>query len=40
MKLKETATGMPHDNEFLGKKDAVTLHADFWINFMWKRLMG
>ena len=32
--------GMPHDNEFLSEADAVTLHADFWVNFLWKRLMG
>lgn len=32
--------GMPHDNEYLGETDPVTLHADFWVNFLWKRLMG
>ena len=31
---------MPHDNEFLGERDAVGLTADFWVNFMFKRLIG
>lgn len=33
--------GIPHDNEaLLGKDDPVTLHPDYWVAFMWKRVMG
>jgi hypothetical protein len=32
--------GIPHDNEALGTTDPVRLNPDFWINFMWKRIMG
>eukprot|EP00041_Stephanoeca_diplocostata_P013955 m.249823 g.249823 ORF g.249823 m.249823 type:complete len:191 (-) comp19529_c0_seq2:954-1526(-) len=31
---------IPHDNEFLGPDDPVGIHPDFWVNFLWKRLMG
>ena len=33
--------GVGHDNEALLTPGApVTLHADFWVNFLWKRLVG
>jgi hypothetical protein len=31
---------IPHDNEYLGSRDAVGLTADFWVNFLWKRTVG
>jgi hypothetical protein len=31
---------VPHDNEFLGAHDAVGLTADYWVNFLWKRIVG
>ena len=30
----------PHDSEALSATDAVTLTADFWVAFLWKRVMG
>ena len=32
--------GIPHDNEYLATSDPVRLHPDFWVNFLWKRVMG
>ena len=32
--------GIPHDNEFLPPDAPVAIHADFWVNFLWKRLIG
>uniref|UniRef100_A0A7S3YZQ8 Beta-glucuronidase C-terminal domain-containing protein n=2 Tax=Lotharella globosa TaxID=91324 RepID=A0A7S3YZQ8_9EUKA len=32
--------GIDHDNEALGAHSHVAIHPDFWINFMWKRVMG
>jgi hypothetical protein len=32
--------GVEHDNEMLGAKSAVRLNPDFWVNFLWKRVMG
>jgi len=32
--------GIGHDNEMLGPTDPVRINPDFWVNFMWKRVMG
>ena len=32
--------GIDHDNQFLSDVAPVQLHPDFWINFLWKRLIG
>lgn len=32
--------GIPHGGEALGPEDAVRIRADFWVNFLWKRLIG
>ena len=29
--------GSPHDNEFLGRADAVTIHPDFWVGVRLRR---
>lgn len=31
---------IPHGNEALGANDAVGLNPDFWVNFLWKRVLG
>lgn len=32
--------GSKHDDEFLGPEDDVTLKPDFWVNYLWKRIVG
>ena len=32
--------GIPHDGEYLGHDDAVVLQSNFWVQFLWKRLLG
>jgi len=33
--------GLAHDSEsLLGKGDPVRINPDFWVNFLWKRVMG
>eukprot|EP00656_Telonema_subtile_P047492 TRINITY_DN5459_c0_g1_i2.p1 TRINITY_DN5459_c0_g1~~TRINITY_DN5459_c0_g1_i2.p1 ORF type:complete len:385 (+),score=75.93 TRINITY_DN5459_c0_g1_i2:28-1182(+) len=32
--------GVPHDDQYLDKTDGVRIHPDFWVAFMWKRVMG
>ena len=32
--------GTEHDNQFEPYSSSVTIHPDFWINFLWKRTMG
>ena len=31
---------IPGDDQRLGRRDPVGIQPDFWINFMWKRVMG
>lgn len=31
---------IPHDNEALGATDPLRINPDFWVAFLWKRLMG
>jgi hypothetical protein len=32
--------GISHDNEALARGDPVRIHPDFWVAFLWKRIMG
>ena len=32
--------GTLHDNEYEPATASVTLHPDFWVNFLWKRIVG
>jgi len=32
--------GIEHSNEALGQAASVRLHPDFWVMYMWKRVMG
>jgi hypothetical protein len=32
--------GIPHDGEALRKDDPLSITADYWVHFLWKRVMG